>query len=255
MTAPALVAQAENVQGWLAALPDEEFDAPSVLEGWNVRDLVGHLVLSLRGYAAVAVTASPERPVSLAQYTAQYRAAAAEISGLAQDAAGRSSPEGLRSAFAEALAGARAAAGAEPLAAVAGPRGPISGLNWSRTRIIELVVHSDDLSRSVPAVAAVELVRPALADAVRGLAGVLAERYPGRSVEVRVPPFVAVQCGGIDGDGPRHTRGTPPNVIETDPVTFLRLSAGRVRWADAIAAATVRASGNRADLSRQLPLL
>ena len=79
----------------------------------------------------------------------------------------------------------------------------------------------------------------------------LAARYPGRSVEVRVPPFAAVQAI----EGPRHTRGTPPNVVETDGLTFLRLATGRAGWADAVAAGQVRASGNRADLSAQLPLL
>ena len=86
---------------------------------------------------------------------------------------------------------------------------------------------------------------------MRSLAGMLAAKYPGRSVEVRVPPFAAVQCIA----GPRHTRGTPPNVVETDPVTFLLLATGRADWSQALAAGQVRASGNRADLSEQLPLL
>jgi hypothetical protein len=94
-------------------------------------------------------------------------------------------------------------------------------------------------------------IRPALAAAVRGVAGLLPARYPGRSVEVRIPPFTAVQCIA----GPRHTRGTPPNVIETDPLTFLRLAAGRLAWPEAVSGGLVRASGNRADLSEQLPLL
>jgi hypothetical protein len=79
----------------------------------------------------------------------------------------------------------------------------------------------------------------------------LPERAPGRSVELRVPPFVAVQAV----PGPRHTRGTPPNAVETDPVTWLRLATGRCDFAAAWAAAAVRASGNRADLGPFLPLL
>jgi len=93
--------------------------------------------------------------------------------------------------------------------------------------------------------------RPVLRDATRVLLAVLAERAPGRSVEVRVPPYGAVQCIA----GPRHTRGTPPNVIETDPLTWVRLATGRVSWADAVAAGGVRASGVRADLTGQLPLV
>lgn len=87
--------------------------------------------------------------------------------------------------------------------------------------------------------------------AVRHLLQLLALRHPGRSVEVRVPPIAAVQCI----EGPRHTRGTPPNVIETDPVTWLRLASGRLDWAAAVASAAVRASGSRADLADYLPLV
>jgi hypothetical protein len=66
-----------------------------------------------------------------------------------------------------------------------------------------------------------------------------------------VPPVAAVQCV----DGPRHTRGTPPNVVETDPVTWVRLATGRLGWADAVRSAKVVASGLRADLDGYLPLV
>lgn len=80
----------------------------------------------------------------------------------------------------------------------------------------------------------------------------LARRAPGRSVEVRVPPFGAVQCI----EGPRHTRGTPPNVVEADPRTWLSLVLGRVRWADAEAGGALRASGSRAgEVADWLPLV
>lgn len=90
----------------------------------------------------------------------------------------------------------------------------------------------------------------ALGLGVRYLLDLLATTAPGRSVEVRVVPIAAVQCI----EGPRHTRGTPPNVIETDPVTFVRLATGRLSWAQARSAGAVSASGSRADLSEQLPL-
>ena len=93
--------------------------------------------------------------------------------------------------------------------------------------------------------------RPALAKAVRLSLRTLAQVAPGRSVEVRVPPFAAVQCI----EGPRHTRGTPPNVVETDPRTWLELATGGLRWTDALASGRVTASGNRADISALLPLL
>jgi hypothetical protein len=90
-----------------------------------------------------------------------------------------------------------------------------------------------------------------LRDCVRTLLLLLAERAPGRSVEVRVPPFGAVQCVS----GPTHTRGTPPNTIEADPVTFVQLATGRLGWADAVSEGRVRASGIRADLSSYLPVV
>jgi hypothetical protein len=93
--------------------------------------------------------------------------------------------------------------------------------------------------------------RLALADAVRSSLRTLEQTAPGHTVEVRVPPFAAVQCI----DGPRHTRGTPPNVVETDARTWLELATGRLRWADAVAAGRVSASGNRADLSAHLPIV
>ena len=92
--------------------------------------------------------------------------------------------------------------------------------------------------------------RATLATAVRFTLEELAQRAPGRSVEVRVPPYGAVQCV----EGPRHTRGTPPNVVETDAATWLELVTGRQAWGQAEGAGAVRASGQRAVLSSHLPL-
>ncbi len=134
---------------------------------------------------------------------------------------------------------------------VDGPRGPITALDFARTRLLDLVVHCDDFSRSLPDRDPVPLHRAALASTTRTLAEILAAQARGRSVEVRVPPFVAVQAI----PGPRHTRGTPPNVVETDPLTWLRLATGRTAFAEAVAAGKVHASGLRADLSSYLPVL
>ncbi|WP_290050535.1 sterol carrier family protein [Amycolatopsis solani] len=99
--------------------------------------------------------------------------------------------------------------------------------------------------------AAPDPARAELAAAVRLSLRALAADAPGRTVEVRVPPFAAVQCV----EGPRHTRGTPPNVIETDPRTWLELATGRLDWTTAVADGRVSASGTRADLSHWLPLV
>lgn len=92
--------------------------------------------------------------------------------------------------------------------------------------------------------------RATRATAVRFTLEELADVAPGRSVEVRVPPDGAVQAV----EGPRHTRGTPPNVVETDPQTWLALAAGELTWADARTSGRLRASGDRADISHLLPL-
>lgn len=96
-----------------------------------------------------------------------------------------------------------------------------------------------------------EPARTELARAVRLSLRILAQVAPGAAVEVRVPPFAAVQCVA----GPRHTRGTPPNMVETDPRTWLELATARLTWPAALAEARLTASGPRADLSPWLPLL
>ena len=93
--------------------------------------------------------------------------------------------------------------------------------------------------------------RATVATAVRFTLEELASRAPGRALEVRVPPYGAVQCV----EGPRHTRGTPPNVIETDARTWLDLVSGQTDWASALAGGTVHASGRLATLADHLPLV
>lgn len=89
-----------------------------------------------------------------------------------------------------------------------------------------------------------------LGAATKHLLALLVERAPGTSVEVRVPPFAAVQCIA----GARHTRGTPPAAVETDANTWIALATGELPWQQAVAAGRVAASGQRSDLSAFLPL-
>jgi hypothetical protein len=111
---------------------------------------------------------------------------------------------------------------------------------------------SDAAPAAVPAAvpAASAVPRSVIATAVRYSLEEVTARAPGNSVEVRVPPFGVTQCV----EGPRHTRGTPPNVIECDAATWLAMVTGRLSWADAVGAGRVAASGLRADLSALLPL-
>ena len=85
---------------------------------------------------------------------------------------------------------------------------------------------------------------------VKSTLALLTAKAPGRAIEVRIPPYAAVQCG----DGPLHTRGTPANVVEMNAQTWLALAAGEILWGEALTSGAITASGVRADLSEYLPL-
>ncbi len=91
---------------------------------------------------------------------------------------------------------------------------------------------------------------PVILEQVKSTLAELSRRSPGRAIEVRIPPYAAIQCG----EGPTHTRGTPANVIEMDAATWLALASGQESWADALARGAINASGARADLTPHLPL-
>jgi uncharacterized protein (TIGR03083 family) len=254
-TAPAvatrLLAQSSRVRAWLAELDDADFAEPSVLAGWDVRMLVAHLLMVHVGLVTVLALPSEQAPLSTGDFVRRYRRDVAHIIAATERTAGDIEPMELLERLERAIpeSGRAIEAGVPPV--VETSRGPTRGLDFLRTRVVELIVHSDDLSRSLPERDPIPMDRAALASSVRTLAETLTEQAPGRSVEVRVPPFVAVQAIA----GPRHTRGTPPNVVEMDPLTWIRLATGRLAWADALTNAQVRASGSRADLSQVLPLL
>lgn len=92
--------------------------------------------------------------------------------------------------------------------------------------------------------------RPVLAPAVRHTLELFAEEFPGGAVELRVPPYGAVQAIA----GMHHTRGTPPAVVETDAATWLALVTGSLDWTEARGSGRIQASGERSDLSGMLPL-
>ena len=243
----AFAEQAAALAGWLERLGEAEFAAPSALPGWDVRTLLGHLVLVRDGLSEQLGTRDRGPATPVHEFVGRYRPAAAAIGQRTLDATGDRAPGELIAALRAPL---------EPVTVddrtvLRAARGPVSAADWAETRLLEVVVHSDDLSRSLPARAPAPVARAAAKAATRLLAGVLAAQAPGHAVEVRVPPYAAVQAVA----GPRHTRGTPPTVVETDPLTWLRLATGRVGFADAVAAGAVRASGARADLAPYLPLL
>ena len=201
---------------------------------------LSHLVTVVAGAASVLRTRDPGPAIPVAEYGQRHRHDVVE-----QRATADQPPAELLNALRDKED--LDLDGLAPATVLAADHGPIRSDDWLAVQVLELVLDADDLSRALPDRPPVPLVRAALATSTRLLAEILAARAPGRSVELRVPPFVAVQVVA----GPRHTRGTPPNVVETDPLTWIRLATGRLAWADA----PVRASGQRADLSAHLPVL
>jgi len=252
----ALLEQSRTVLKWLQSLAPEAFDRATVLPGWSVRHLAGHLVLVHTGLAQSLSQPTREPALPIHEFVKRYRRDVEMITAATLEAsADLTGPEvvvRLESAIDDLAI--RLEAGVPMSRMISTRRGPTTIEDYIATRTVELVVHTDDLNQSLPEVAPAQLQRSALALCTRTLTNILAGQHPGRSVEVRVPPYAAVQCA-VGDPGPTHTRGTPPNVVETDPLTFLRLATGRVDWADVVAAGTVRASGLRANLSTVLPVL
>jgi len=201
---------------------------------------------------ALAAGPLPDKPLTIAGYVSAWAGAGEEIAERERDKAVGLDRDGVLANAAQAKADLLQALDAQPdNPVIKGRRGPLRLADLMVTRVNELVVHSIDLSASVPDVEPVELDPGALGIATRMLAGILAERVPGKTVELRVPPHAAVQCV----EGPRHTRGTPASVVEVEAVAWIELATGRLGWAAAVADARVRASGERADLSSYLPVL
>ncbi|WP_329381806.1 maleylpyruvate isomerase family mycothiol-dependent enzyme [Streptomyces sp. NBC_01351] len=244
----AVTAQFGHVAVAVGELGTEQLARPSGVGEWSVAELAAHVAWiadSLAGGLA-------RPPAAVAELTAvEWPFATASLAGKISEAA----RETLAGAPLPELFATASVRMARALAESPGDRvldlwiGDMTLADFLVTRTVELVVHTDDLNRATGLDIPIE--RQALAACTRLLADALALKAPGGSVEVRVPPFAVVQCI----EGPRHTRGTPPNVVETDPLTWLRLATGRTGWAEALDAAQVRAGGERADLSALLPLM
>ncbi|SQD98296.1 conserved hypothetical protein [Parafrankia sp. Ea1.12] len=282
----ALEEQWKAISGHVGGLPDEAFAAPSALPGWTTAELVLHtarsaltLSAALRGDPApgLARGSTPSLAggsaggsgggpaggsgaesslartggaplVTAADYLAGTGARAGAIAATVRDLAAGQAPEAVRVAFRDAAAGAAADLARLPPDEIADrlvitPGGRMRLGEFLLTRAVEAVVHGLDLG--------VPPARPALKTVVRLFTSMLAQRAPGHAVELRVPPFSAVQIV----EGPRHTRGTPPNVVEADPAAFVLIATGRLAWEAALADGRIRASGERADLRFLLPLL
>jgi uncharacterized protein (TIGR03083 family) len=227
----ALLAQyAALVEGFAERDPS----GPTDCEGWTVEDLETHVAITARGLARIAGKGGEGAPTGILEWAEQLPGLADQM-----DAA----TKGERLSLGDQVPLVRQALTSPGDSLVQQLTGTHTLRDATAFRLVEAVVHGLDADIA-PHTAALKHV-------VKGLAATLAGTYPGKTVEVRIPPYAAVQCL----EGPRHTRGTPPNVVETDGVSFVRLAAGRERWADLVADGRVRASGERSDLSAVLPLL
>ncbi|GAA5209567.1 sterol carrier family protein [Streptomyces thinghirensis] len=249
-TRTAVLAQFGNVRAAVRTLTPEQLDLPTRLGDWTVRELVAHVGMALTAVDRLLGEPEPARQDGhLLDWPFAIAADADAIAGTARRLAAEHPDPDAHLAEVERRFTDRLDAhpGSRLLPTNAGGL-PLA--DYVVTRTVELVVHTDDLNAAVPGLD-VPYDRQALAAATRLLADALAARAPGGSTEVRIPPYAVVQCV----EGPRHTRGTPPNVVETDPLTWVRLATGRLAWDDAVAGAKVSASGERAALGGLLPLL
>ncbi|MFI7297488.1 sterol carrier family protein [Streptomyces sp. NPDC050121] len=249
----AVLTQFGNVREAVSTLTPEQLALPTRLAGWTVRDLAAHVTMAVETVSRnLDRPEPPKAELALLDWPFATAVRAAGISDDTLDlAAAHPDRNALKALYArteERLTEALAAAPGDRL--LAARTGAITLADYLVTRTVELVVHTDDLNDAVPGLD-IPYDKQALATCTRLLADALAAKAPGGSTEVRIPPYAVVQCV----EGPRHTRGTPPNVVETDPLTWIRLATGRVQWADALDKAQVSASGERADLGGLLPLM
>ncbi|WP_369037075.1 maleylpyruvate isomerase family mycothiol-dependent enzyme [Streptomyces adonidis] len=249
-TRTAVLAQYANIRTAVLTLTPAQLTLPTRLGDWTVRDLVAHISMAVGSISLALDRDEPAKAeIGVLDYASATAAYAEAIADNSHDLAERTPDlNTLLTHTEERLT--------ERLTGVADTRvlavriGSVTLTDFLVTRTVELVVHTDDLNDAVPGLD-IPYDRQALATCTRLLADTLAAKAPGGSTEVRIPPYAVVQCV----EGPRHTRGTPPNVVETDPLTWIRLATGRVTWTDALDKAQVSASGERADLGDLLPLM
>ncbi|MFD9129418.1 sterol carrier family protein [Kitasatospora sp. NPDC059571] len=257
----ALAAQTAALEKVVEGLTDEQLARPTRLGEWTVRELVAHLALQIgwtpRHIGDIPNIPTGKRELSLTEWVSGVvelapllDAGTREHAALAFDGG----PAQVAAAFA-AEADALTALLTAPESADPARRfeirlGSMTLTDFLVTRLVETVVHADDLADAL-GLDSFPHDRQAVAAVTRLLADTFADRAPGGAVELRIPPYAVVQAV----EGPRHTRGTPPNVVETDPLTWIRLASGRTDWAAAVDAADVAASGERSDLAGLLPVL
>ena len=230
----AVIAQADLVAAWLSGLPPSAWRTPSVLPGWTITELAEHLAVSLRTTHTVLADPSPAKPIGLDRYVSAYAAAAPEVlQRELSGTAGRDPADVLAGLYAERETAAAAVADPPPARAVAGPRGPLGPADWLVTRAIEMVVHADDLTRSVPDRPPVELDRTAVRLVTQAAADLMAARAPGPVAGAARPAVRgrAVRRGPAAHPGhPAERRRDRPADLDPAGRRPAGLARGRDQW-------------------------
>lgn len=250
-THTAVLTQLTHIRSTVTNLTPADLSTGTRLGDWTVRELLAHIGMVLSAVGLSLRTPPPPRADTTALHWPSATAPrSTDIAGFTRRTTDRYADDlpayltdvdrRLREVLAEHLP-------TRPMDTIFGA---MTLGDFMVTRALELTVHTDDLNAALPHLD-IPHDRQCLATTTRLLADALAEKAPGGATEVRIPPFAVVQCV----EGPRHTRGTPPNVVETDPLTWLRLATGRLTWEEALAEAKVSASGERADLGGLLPVM
>lgn len=247
------------------SVPDDLVGSPAGLGDWSVLELLDHLAATVRAVSTAVAGPTPKKATLTAlEHLTATMAASGHVAHRSSAREAGLDAAGARANLVEAVDEATRVLGDRTVATddrvVETRAGAMRLTDLLVTRLVETVVHAGDLQR---ALIAAGIAAPTFTDVdavricVRVFADLLATVAPGRSVELRVvdPSLgvgAAVQCVA----GPRHTRGTPSGVVEVFSAhRFIELAAGRTSWAEMVADGTVRASGERTDLSGYLPLL
>lgn len=215
MIVPAFVAQSGELARWGRALAAADWDRCSVLPGWTLHDLLGHLVVVHESLLRTLALPADEPASTVGDYVARYSAHAAELEEIAQRRAASADPAALLGTLVT-LVAALPDAWADAAEVLASVRGPVTRADFLRTRVLEVVVHADDLARSLPGRGGPALDEDALVIAAGVVLESLAAQRPGTDQTLVVPGCAAVTASGL------------PGRFALTPLQAVRILTGRV---------------------------
>lgn len=213
--AGAFIRQSATLAAWAAGLDEPAWMSASSLPRWSVRDLVAHIVVVHESLLRTLPQPAKGPARALGDYVATYSAHAEQLENIAQTRSAALPAGRLQERFAEVRAALVRHLDVDEPAVVESARGPISRLDFVRTRVLELVVHSDDLARSLPDRPGPTLDPQALAVTVAVLLEARAHQHPGATQHIEVPGIASCTCAGAAGR------------FELEPIDALRVFTGR----------------------------